>query len=101
MKEKASKLGDITLDGSKRMARLDEQRIKRAKIKSPNTGKMHRVSYGNTTYFFYNKKKMNRFIEKNIHHQLLGIHLDEENRHKPDITEKFNMLNLKLKEDGI
>ena len=100
MSAKNEKLGLLTLDSTKRLARADTLKIKKLSIKSPNVTKMHRVTYGNTTYYFYTKKKMREFVNKNRHYTLLGLKLAEFEQRKPTITEKFSIINQNLEDHG-
>ena len=83
-----AKTRELARDSTKRQARYDREKLKKLKIKSPDTGKMHRVSYGNSHYFFHNKKKMNKFVEDNKHYEILGMNLHVEDRVEPVIEEK-------------
>jgi hypothetical protein len=78
--------GDIRLDSTRRLARYDSAKIKRLKIKSPNTKKMHCARYGNTEYFFHTKRKMETFIRRGTHYHLLKIFIHPEDREEPVIT---------------
>jgi len=98
--DKPMKTGVIGLDGTQRMARFDRATIKKKKIKSPDTTKMHSVKYENTTYFFYNKKKMNQFIERDKHHELIGLYLTDEDKARPTINERFSFLNKNIQKNG-
>ena len=99
MAEKKSKIGDISLDGSKQMAHLDTLKIKRLGIKSPNVSRMHRVTYGNTTYFFNTKRKMERFVKNETHYKLINLSLTDDEKHKPTIEEKFQNINQNTQEN--
>ena len=100
MSSKNEKPDLLTLDSTKRLARADTLKIKKLSIKSPNVTKMHRVTYGNTTYYFYTKKKMRELVNKNRHYTLLGLHLEDFEQHKPTITEKFTIINQNLENYG-
>lgn len=93
MAEKKQKIGDIDLNAPKRLAHLDTLKIKRLNIKSPNVTKMHRVTYGNSTYYFHTKRKMERFIKNETHYKLLNLSLTDDEKHKPTIGEKFQNIN--------
>jgi len=87
---------DLTLESTKRQARFDRAKIKKMDIKSPDISKMHSVKYGNSTYFFRNKKKLDKFIREDKHYEILGMNVREEDKHKPIINEKFSKLNQNL-----
>ena len=88
-----AKTRELVRDSTKRQARYDREKLKKLKIKSPDTGKMHRVSYGNSHYFFKTKKKMYTFIEGDKHYEILGMKMHKEDRVKPIIEEKFSHTN--------
>lgn len=46
------------------LARKDRETLKRKKIKSPDIKKMYSLKIGKTTYYFYDKKKLEKFKEK-------------------------------------
>ena len=81
-----------SFDSPKRMARQDRAKIKKLNIKSPDTTKMHSVTYGGTMYFFRTKRKMDTFIKEEKHKQLRGIKIHQDDERKPTIDEKFNFL---------
>ena len=93
------KIGDVGIDSPRRMARYDRAKIKKLNIISPDTTKMHSVAYGNTTYYFRNKKKMDKFVSENLHYQILGVYIHPEDRHVPDINERFSNNNQILEKD--
>ena len=84
---------DLSLESTKRQARFDKAKLKKANIVSPDVSKMHSVKYGNSTYFFRNKKKLDKFIREDKHYEILGMNVREEDKHKPTINEKFSKLN--------
>ncbi len=88
-----AKTRELVRDSTKRQARYDREKIKKMKIKSPDTGKMHRVSYGNSHYFFKTKKKMYKFIDEDKHYEILGMDLHQEDRVEPVIEEKISHTN--------
>ncbi len=90
-----------SFDSPKRMARQDRAKIKKKGIVSPDVRKMHSVMYGNTTYFFRSRRKMNTFIKEERHKVLRGIKIHEDDENKPIIDEKFNFLNKNNKSNGI
>jgi len=87
---------DFALESTKRQARFDRAKIKKMDIKSPDVSKMHSVTYGNSTYYFKNKKKLDKFIRENKHYEILGMKIPEEDQHKPIINERFSKLNQKI-----
>ena len=102
MSERGSAARDMSpggFDSPKRMARQDRAKIKKKGIKSPDTTKMHSVTYGGTAYFFRSRRKMNAFIKEEKHKLLMGIKIHQDDAHKPSIEEKFNFLNKNNKSD--
>ncbi len=71
------------VESPKTQACWDKARIKRLRIKSPDTTKMHSVRYGKTTYFFRNKRKMDTFIRNEKHKELRGLKIKEEDEVSP------------------
>ena len=85
------------VESPKTQARWDKARIKRLRIKSPDTTKMHSVRYGKTTYFFRNKRKMDTFIRNEKHKELRGLKVREEDEDSP-ITSLRDRMNRRFED---
>jgi len=91
---------DLSLESTKRRADYDRAKLKKLKITSPDTSKMHSVTYGGTTYYFKNKKKLDKFLREDKHHEILGVAIPLADQHKPNVNERFNNTNQKIDDHG-
>jgi len=96
MGSRKTKMGEIVRHSTTRLASDDRRMIKRLKIKSPDTTKMHSVKYGKTVYFFKNKRKLEAFIRNEKHKELRNFDVGEENEDIP-VAKLYNKINKKFR----